>query len=202
MTENTGTDLLHHAWLSWVLFGLTTAILGVVLVAWPGPSILVASVLFGIYLVLSGLVMLFAAFTAHISGGARFLSFISGAASLVLGVLAFRQLGDGNAYIILLLAIWIAIGFVFRGIWAVGAATSHPGAPGRGWAIFFGVLSLIAGLVMLGYPFASLVVLAQVAGVWLIILGTSELISGIGIRREVTKAADHVKNIAQQVAAH
>ena len=202
MTENTGTDLLHRAWLSWVLFGLTTAILGVVLVAWPGPSILVASVLFGIYLVLSGLVMLVLAFAAHTTAGIRFLSFISGAASLDLGVLAFRELGDGEGYIVLLLAIWIAIGFVFRGVWAVGSATSHPGAPGRGWAIFFGVISLIAGIVMLGYPIGSLVVLAQVAGVWLIILGVSELISGVGIHRDAKKVEEAARNIAARVAAH
>jgi len=202
MTENTGTDLLHRAWLSWVLFGLTTVILGVILVAWPGPSVLVASVLFGIYLVLSGLAMLVMAFTAHTTAGARFLSFISGAVSLVLGVLAFRELGDGNAYIILLLSIWIAIGFIFRGIWAVGAATSHHGAPGRGWAIFFGVLSLIAGLVMLGYPIGSLVLLAEVAGVWLIVLGVTELISGIGIRRDAKKVEEAAKNIAARVATH
>jgi uncharacterized membrane protein HdeD (DUF308 family) len=202
MTENAGTDLLHHAWLSWVLFGLTTAILGVVLVAWPGPSILVASVLFGIYLVLSGLGMLFLAFTAHTTAGTRFLSFISGAASLVLGVLAFRELGDGNAYIILLLSIWIAIGFIFRGVWAVGAATSHHGSPGRGWAIFFGVLSLIAGLVMLGYPIRSLVLLTEIAGFWLIILGVTELISGFGIRRDAKKVEEAAKNIAARVAAH
>jgi uncharacterized membrane protein HdeD (DUF308 family) len=42
------------------------------------------------------------------------LYFIGGAASVVLGVLAFRHSGSG--YAILLLAIWIAVGFIFRGV--------------------------------------------------------------------------------------
>ena len=55
---------------------------------------------------------------------------------------------------------------------------------------------------MLGYPIGSLVVLAQVAGVWLIILGVSELISGVGIHRDAKKVEEAARNIAARVAAH
>ena len=67
-------------------------------------------------------------------------------------------------------------------------AISEPRVPGRGWAIFFGVISLIAGVVVLAYPFDSIVTLALVVGIWLIILGVTEVISGFGIRSDVKKA--------------
>ena len=179
-------DLMQRVWLSAILFGLATVILGVVILVWPGQTLLVASVLFGVYLVVSGAVMVFLAFSWPVSsGGIRFLYFISGVASVILGILAFRHLGEGYAY--LLLAIWIAVGFIFRGVSAVASAISFPGFPGRGWAIFFGVISSIAGVVVLAYPFDSLVTLTLVVGICLIVLGVMEVISGFGIRSDVKK---------------
>ena len=74
-----------------------------------------------------------------------------GLTAVILGVLAFRHFGEG--YAILLLAIWIAVGFIFRGVSAVAAAINDPQFPGRGWTIFFGVISMIAGIVVLAYRF-------------------------------------------------
>ena len=50
------------------------------------------------------------------------LLFISGAAALILAVLAFRHFGEG--YAVLLLAIWIGIGFIFRGVATDGVGRS------------------------------------------------------------------------------
>ena len=120
-----------------------------------------------------------------VSAGSRILLFVSGAASLVLAVLAFRHFGEG--YAILLLAIWIGVGFVFRGVATTVAAISDPHLPGRGWAIFFGVITILAGIVVLGYPFDSLVTLTLVIGIWLIIIGVMEIISSFGIRSDQNK---------------
>ena len=179
-------SVVQRLWMSTILFGLLAVILGVVILVWPGPSIIVAAVLFGVYLVVSGIVMVFLAFSLPAaSGGARFLYFLGGAASVILGVFAFRHFGSG--YAILLLAIWIAVGFIFRGVSAVAAAISIPQFPGRGWTIFFGVISIIAGIVVLAWPFDSIVVLALVTGIWLIILGVTEIISGFSMRSDAKK---------------
>jgi uncharacterized membrane protein HdeD (DUF308 family) len=91
--------------------GLLTVVLGGIVLAWPGPTILVASTLFGVYLLLTGFTELLLAFTLPRSAGTRVLLFISGALSLILAVLSFRHFGD--AYAILLLSIWIGIGSYF-----------------------------------------------------------------------------------------
>ena len=44
-TPHPTSDLIHRIWMSSVLFGLLAVILGAVMLAWPGPSILVASAL-------------------------------------------------------------------------------------------------------------------------------------------------------------
>ncbi|MDH6280505.1 HdeD family acid-resistance protein [Prescottella agglutinans] len=184
-TPHPVSDLLHRIWISAVLFGVLAVILGVVILVWPEPSILVAAVLFGVYLVVSGVALVILAFSLPVSAGSRFLNFIAGVASIILGILAFRHFGEG--YALLLLAIWIGIGFIFRGVAAVTSAISHPEFPGRGWTIFFGVVSLIAGVVVLAYPFESIATLALVVGIWLIVLGVMEVISGFVMRSDVKK---------------
>jgi uncharacterized membrane protein HdeD (DUF308 family) len=173
--------MFSRLWTSALVSGILAVILGVLVLMWPGISILAAAVLFGVYLAVSGVVMVILALSAPVSAGTRILLFISGAASLILAVLAFRHFGQG--YAILLLAIWIAVGFIFRGVATTGSAISEPGLPGRGWAIFAGIVSIIAGIVVLAWPFDSIVVLALVVGIWLIVIGVFEIVSAFQIRK-------------------
>ena len=62
--------------------GLLAVVLGVLILVWPGKSLIVASVLFGINLLVSGVAQVIFAFSLHVSAGSRILLFVSGAASL------------------------------------------------------------------------------------------------------------------------
>src|SRR6201991_4453795 len=194
-TASPVSDVMHRIWISAILFGALAAILGVAMLVWPGPSIVVAAALFGAYLVMSGVAMVVLAFALPAASGAsRFLYFVSGAISVILGILAFRHFGEG--YAILLLAIWIAVGFIFRGVAATVSAISDPAFPGRGWAIFFGIISILAGIVVLAWPFDSIVTLALVAGIWLIILGVMEIVAGFGMRSDAKKVEKKITGAA------
>ena len=171
-------SLLQHLWKSTLISGVLAAGLGIAVVAWPGISVLVAAIFFGAYLLVTGIAQVVFAFSLDVSAGGRVLLFISGAASVVLAVLAFRQLGSA----VLLLAIWIGIGFIFRGVATAVSAISDPTLPARGWNIFLGVISLIAGIVVLAAPFESIGTLALVTGIWLIVIGVMEVVTALGIR--------------------
>ena len=94
MSTTTGTNLFPHLWKNVLLTGVLSVILGIMMLAWPGPTLVVAAIFFGAYLLVTGISQIFHAFTLHISGGGRALLFISGAASIVLAVLAYRHIGD------------------------------------------------------------------------------------------------------------
>jgi uncharacterized membrane protein HdeD (DUF308 family) len=174
-------SLLPHLWKSTLASGFLSLILGVLVLAWPGISVLAAAIAFGVYLLITGVAQVIFAFALHVSAGSRILLFISGAASLILAVLAFRHFGQG--YAVPLLAIWIGIGFIFRGVATATSAISDPALPGRGWSIFVGVISLLAGIVVLAWPFASIVTLAIVAGAWFVVIGVCEIVSSFVIRK-------------------
>jgi uncharacterized membrane protein HdeD (DUF308 family) len=177
--------VLQGIWKAAIPSGLLAMVLGGVMLAWPEPSVVAAAVLFGMYLIVSGVALAFLAFVLPISGGSRFLTFVCGVASVVLGVLAFWHFGEGYATV--LLAICVATGFIVRGLFAAASAIGVPRLPGRGWAMFFGTLSILAGLVVLAYPSDSIETLALVVGAWLTILGTVEVVSGFAMRSDVKK---------------
>jgi uncharacterized membrane protein HdeD (DUF308 family) len=181
--------MLQHLWKSALLSGILAVILGILVLTWPGKTIIVAAIIFGAYLLVTGFAQVIFAFSLHVSAGGRVLLFISGAASLILAVLCFRSLQDS----ILLLAIWIGIGFIFRGVATAVSAISDPTLPGRWWEIFIGVITLIAGVIVLASPFESLATLTLVVGIWLIVIGVFEAVSAFGIRSAS-------KNLASRVA--
>ncbi|MER7838498.1 HdeD family acid-resistance protein [Streptomyces sp. NPDC096040] len=169
--------LSRVAWQTVLATGIASLILGVLVLVWPGASLLAAGVLFGIYLVISGIFQLAAAFGTHRTTSLRVLAFISGALSILLGLFCFR----GPLESILLLALWIGIGWLIRGITQTIAAMHDPGTPARGWMIFLGIVTFIAGVVLIVSPFRSVAVLTLVAGIWLVVVGIVEIISSFGI---------------------
>ncbi|MDT7794169.1 MAG: hypothetical protein QOD59_3605, partial [Mycobacterium sp.] len=184
----------QRLWKWKLVAGLLTIVLGAIVLAWPGPTILVASTLFGVYLLLSGLAELFMAFTLPRSAATRVLLFISGALSVVLAILSFRHFGD--AYAVLLLSLWIGVGFIFQGISGVAVGIGESDLPGRGWYIVAGIVSAIAGLVMLVWPFESIAVLTLATGIWLVIIGITQTIQAFQAR----KAANTVRLAVDEVS--
>jgi uncharacterized membrane protein HdeD (DUF308 family) len=178
--------------------GLLTTIVGVTLLTWPVPSIVVVSTLFGIYLLMSSFAELYLAFTLPRSPVTRGVLFISGGLSLVLAMLSLRHYGDG--YAVLLLSLCIGIGFILQGVAAVAAGITGDELPGRGWYVVTGALSVIAGLVMLMWPFASIAVFILAAGIWLVVIGISQIMHAFQTRkaasstphRPVDGSADHL----------
>ncbi|MGR6971428.1 HdeD family acid-resistance protein [Streptomyces cynarae] len=170
--------LARTAWQVVLLTGIASLILGVLVLVWPGPSLLAAGVLFGVYLLVSGVFQLAAAFGTHRTTSLRVLAFISGAVSILLGLFCFRSRLES----VLLLALWIGIGWLIRGITHTMAAAHDPAVPARGWQIFLGVVTFVAGIVLIVSPFRSIAVLTLVAGWWLVVVGIVEIVTAVRIR--------------------
>jgi len=189
----------QRLWKGKLVAGLLTIVLGAIVLLWPGPTILVASTLFGVYLLASGLAELFMAFTLPRSAATRVLLFISGALSLVLAIMSFRHFGD--AYAVLLLSLWIGIGFIFQGISGVAAGIGESDLPGRGWYIAAGIISVIAGLVVLAWPFDSIAVLTLAAGICLVIIGITQIVHALQNRKHGKTAQKTIDEVSNRLAA-
>ena len=100
---------------------------------------------------------------------------------MVIGVVLIRHLDLTVA----LVGLVIGITWIVQGLAAL--ATAFSGDPGerRGWWIFFGLISLIAGIVVVAVPTTSVTVLAVLVGIWFIVTGLTEIVGGF-MQRHVT----------------
>jgi uncharacterized membrane protein HdeD (DUF308 family) len=188
-----------QVWKGTLVWGVLTIVLGAMVLVWPGPTIRVASTIFGVYLLISGLAELFLAFTLPRSAATRVMLFFTGALSLVLAILSFRHIGD--AYAVLLLALWIGTGFIFLGFSENAAAVSERDLPGRGWYVVLGLMSVIAGGIVLVWPFDSILVLTIVAGVSLVVLGLIRVVQAFQIRSDTKAVRETHEALSERVAA-
>ena len=183
-------QLARSGWQLLLLTGVTAVALGVIVLAWPGKTLLVAGVLFGIYLVVTGIGYMFAAFGTHSGAAMRVLAFITGVISLVLGFFCFRDKFEA----VTLLALWIGISWVFRGMTLLAAALALDHMPGRGWQVLSGLIIVVGGGVMIIYPLDSIGILTLVAGCWLIAIGIVDVITAFSVRHRA-------KNVAKTLGA-
>ena len=176
--------LANSAWQLLLTTGVAAIVVGALVLTWPGATLVLIGALFGIYLLVSGIFQVAGAFAEHIPGSMRALGLVSGALSILLGLICFR----GPAESILLLAIWIGFGWLLRGITQTFLAMSADGLPARGWQVFFGILAVIAGVVLIVSPITSITALTLVSGIWLVVLGVLEVIHAIQLRIRLRSA--------------
>ena len=171
--------LSRAAWQVVLVTGVASLVLGVFVLVWPDASLRVAGILFGLYLLISGVFQLVAAFGTHRTTSLRVLAFVSGTVSVLLGLFCFR----GAMQSILLLALWIGIGWLFRGVTQTLAAASDSSVPARGWQILLGVVTSLAGVVLIVSPVESVTVLMVLGGCWLVAVGLVELVTALRLRK-------------------
>jgi uncharacterized membrane protein HdeD (DUF308 family) len=185
MTDSPGASPLPRSmsafgdhWGLVVGFGVISIGLGLVLVFWPKHTLVVLAVLIGIQLIVGGVYRLISALTVRsVDGGIRGLIAISGALSLIVGLLCLREPVQTVTFVGLLIGAFWAVSGIIDTLSAVF------GGPGRrGWRIVSGLVSTVAGLFLLAYPELSLTFLVIVIAVWLFAYGGIAVIVGLTLR--------------------
>ncbi len=163
----------------WLLLfgGVISLVVGIIVISWPDKTVIVVAVLFAIYLIISGIFEIVRSFGSGLTGGTRVLLLITGVLSVILGIFAIRSAAD-NA--VELLGIFVGIAFLFRGF--ASLLMGFDSKESRGWNIFFGIIMLVGGVVILVQPALSLTTLAWVVGIWLIMIGIYEIIAAFIVR--------------------
>jgi uncharacterized membrane protein HdeD (DUF308 family) len=173
-------------WQALIGAGAMTFVLGLILLSWPSATLLVLALLFGCYLVLSGVMSLIEGLSdRHADGATRIAYIVLGVLGVVLGLFCLRRID----VTVLLLAFLLSAFWIMRGVLDLATASSHHEVPGRGLRVFTGVLSLLAGILVLFWPGITLTVLLVFAGCWLLVYGTMLTVLGLGLRRAVRRAA-------------
>jgi uncharacterized membrane protein HdeD (DUF308 family) len=173
---------LNMGWRATFVLGLITLILGVIITARPAQSLSVIAVLLGVTAIVSGIYHVVRAFDGR--ENERVWRGISGVLFIIVGLVLIRHLHLTVALIGLL----IGLTWIIQGISALmESASGGLTGGGRGWLVFFGVISLIAGIVVISSPIVSVEALTIFMGVWFIVMGLIEMLGALFGRRSLSK---------------
>ncbi|WP_431277107.1 HdeD family acid-resistance protein [Leifsonia poae] len=165
--------------------GVAAVILGIVLLVWPVKTLAVLAIFLGIYFVIAGVMRLaLGIFSKGISGGMRTLNIVLGVLLVIAGIIALKNVTVAATTLVIFAIAFIGVGWIIEGIMSIAESSR---ASSSGWAIASGIISILAGIVVLFLPASSAVFLVFFASVALIVLGA------IGIWRAFTFGRDALK---------
>lgn len=160
--------------IAFAVSGIAALGLGVVLLLWPTKTLAVVAVFLGINFLITGAVKVAVGIFSHsLSAGMRILDVLLGLFILVAGIIALRNSAATGEALLIFTVIMIGIGWIIEGV--IAMAEAGKGST-RLWAIVFGALSVIAGVVVLAVPGWTAAWLLLMTAIMLIVLGIVGLV--------------------------
>jgi len=157
-------------------------IVGIMALIWQDATLALIGVLFGAYLIVSGVVRVAAAFVSrHVGAGHRFLIGLLGVIILAAGILCIADPQQS----IVLLAFVIGVGWIAGGLVDLIGAAASTIFP-RWFGVISGLFALLAGLLALTLPVLTLQAFIIAGAILLIAVSVMSLLT---LPRRVTSAA-------------
>lgn len=159
------------------LYGITGAaglLAGIALLFWPVKTLVVLTVVLGVYFIIATVVRLIAAIgTPFLPSGWRALNIITSLLLLFGGIIMVRNQALSAATLTTFVVLATGFGWIIEGVMTlVESGAVH----NRGLAVFSGVLSILAGIVVFLFPLESTDMLVLFAGAALAVLGATLLV--------------------------
>jgi uncharacterized membrane protein HdeD (DUF308 family) len=154
--------------------GVIALIVGILILVWPAKTAVVVAAIIAIYAIAGGLVYAgLGIFSKAMGGWARVGHIVLGLLFIVAGVIAFFNLNATTAWLAVFLGILVGIMWIVEGVVAL---TTLGSSSSKGWSVFFAIISIIAGIVLLFSPLWGAVVLWWLLGIALVVLGIVQII--------------------------
>lgn len=163
--------------------GVLALLVGILILVWPGKTLAVVTAIIAIYAIAAGLVYAGLGIFARTKGGwARLGHILLGILFIIAGVVALFNLGAATDWLLLFVGILVGIMWIVEGIVALSTLGD---AASKGWSIFFAVLSIIAGIIVLFSPIWGTLVLWWLLGISLIVLGIINIVRAFTFKGDI-----------------
>jgi len=160
-----------------IIGAILSALFGVLILTATGQVLEVVAVLFGIYFLVRGAIRLGTGlFSGVYSAGGRVLSVLIGLLLIVVGVLAVLH----PVEILAVIGILIGISWIVDGVVSIVESSK---SPSKTFSVIAGIISVVAGFIVVLLPVKGVAVLTLIAGVFLLIIAVAQLIGAIMIGR-------------------
>lgn len=173
-SENLLTELRDTARTSFAISGLVAVVIGAAILIWPNKTAMVVAAMIGVYAIIGGLFYVAVGAASHSRTGWNRIAYILlGVLYFIAGIVMFANLGASVVALEIVIGIMIGMVWIVQG--AVALTSSQPGRS-RGASIFFGIVSLLAGVALLFAPALYIGLLWWLLGISLVVLGVMQLV--------------------------
>ncbi|QEW03015.1 HdeD family acid-resistance protein [Microbacterium lushaniae] len=153
--------------------GALSLIVGILILVWPGRTAEVAVAIIAIWAVVAGLVYAALGIFSRVLGGWGRVGYIAlGVLFVVAGVVALINLAAATVGFAAFLGVFIGILWIVEGVVSLSTLGD---AASKGWTIFFAIVSILAGIVLVFTP-AYVALLWLFLGIGLIVLGVIQIV--------------------------
>lgn len=166
-------------WLSLLVRGVLAIVVGVVALAWPGVTLNVLLMLFGLFTLVDGLVAVAAGLVVRRSAWGWVV--FQGLVGVVIGLLALRFPQTAAAVVVIFFAAWALLAGLIEAYAAL--RFRRAGSEHWGWLLASAVLTLAFGLFFLINPLVGAQAVVVVVGFFAIVLGLVFTIGALRVRK-------------------
>lgn len=156
------------------VFGLVTLAAGIAILVWPTKTAMIVTGIFAVYVIVAGLAYVGAGFFSSGMGfGARLWRILLGALFVVAGIVALGSLQTTSAFFFVFMSIMIGVTWIYEGFLAFATMSS---SSSKGWSVFFGIISIVAGFVLIFSPIVGAVSLWWAIGIVAVVYGIVQIV--------------------------
>ena len=171
------TDQLSKFWWLFILTGIVAMAAGIVAISFPGKTLLVLALIFGIYLLFWGVLNIVIALSARDEARESVLLLLVGVGALIAGLIIVMHPDRSIQVLTLVIGIYLVFAGILEFVTALGEQSI------RSPNLLRGMVSVAAGVLIVSWPGPSLLILALVIGIAFIVRGILDIFSGIRLAR-------------------
>lgn len=172
-------ETLIHNWWAVALRGVVAILFGIILLAWPGISLVLLITIWGAFAVIDGIFSFVSAFRRARGGESWGSLVLTGITGILAGLIAFIWPGITAAALVFLIGAWAII----TGILEILAAVQlRKVIKGEFWLGLAGALSVLLGILLFLNPAAGAVSLVWLIGIFALTFGITMIALGFRLR--------------------
>lgn len=188
-------DLFKRTTTSILISSVVAFILGLLMAVVPNISLQAIGIVFGIYIIIHGIVLIALDFAAH-NVYIPFQGIMSGILSIIVGIIMLAMPNVLAAIFTIALGIWIILSSI--NVISISISVKKGIANWYLW-LLLGIIDLICGLIILFNPFASSISIVVLGGIIMMIHSVITFVDTIMIRNDAKEVAKAIEENLKEV---
>lgn len=177
-------DRFARNWWVFALQGAVAVIFGILALIWPGLTLTTLLLLFGSYVLVDGVLSVFAGIGEYQRNHRWWASVVRGLAGIAIGVATFFWPGVTALVLLTIIAAWAIV----TGVLEIVAGIQLRNAIENEWLIVFGgVLSVVFGLLLVAFPGSGALAVVWLIAAFAIVFGFTLIAMAFRLRRVLSE---------------